>query len=340
MRCPQCQFENIPGRERCIRCNSVLAAVDAALEVYPPRMPAWRKPFRDVLRWLRSHRVAGTGAASGRVRLGLARIGSDPLVGLVAGVIPGLPHLLARRFREVSLLVLAWFLLLAAGVCLYGSGVGYLLVGLAIGLHVWIALQFGLLETITELVERAVVIMVVVGVLTLVYWGVPRALLHGYAGAHTALTIPALNVQAGDYLIVRRMARAPERLPRGTLVLVHPSRFRNERRDLFDDERTEMVGQVVGLPGEAINIRDHTYVVGEEVLDPARFPVPGWLQGASWRVDVPTDSYFISSSYQVTGHGRRLTAEAIRSVSVFTAEDIRGQAVLRWWPLSRRGFLE
>jgi hypothetical protein len=30
----------------------------------------------------------------------------------------------------------------------------------------------------------------------------------------------------------------------------------------------------------------------------------------------------------------------IEEVSVFPARAIRGQAFLRWWPLSRRGFIE
>jgi hypothetical protein len=278
--------------------------------------------------------------ATDRVRQGLARVGSDPFVGLVVSVVPGLAHLLRRRFREVSLLVLAWVILLASGVFLYGSGIGFLLIGLAIGLHAWIALQFGLFKEIAGFAERIVMTLVIVAVLTLLYRGLPRLLFHGYTGAHTALTIPALNVQAGDYLLVRRMVRAPERLPRGALVLVHPSRFRNSRRDVLDDERTEMVGQVVGLPGETAHIRDRVYVVGEEVLDPARFPVPEWLQGQSWRVDVPVDSYFVSSPYRVMGHGRRLTDDAVQNVSIFAADDIRGRAFMLWWPLSRRGFIE
>ena len=44
MRCARCEFENIPGQTRCIRCGSILEAGSAVIDIYPPRMPAWSKP--------------------------------------------------------------------------------------------------------------------------------------------------------------------------------------------------------------------------------------------------------------------------------------------------------
>jgi hypothetical protein len=335
VRCARCHFENIPGQERCVRCGSVLEAGAAALEVHPPRMPAWRRPFRYFTRWLRSHRPAG----SRRPAVAPRRAGSDLLFGLALNVVPGLGYLLRGRWREVRLLVAAWLVLVSAGIFFYGSTAGSLLLGLAIGIHTWIALRFSLFREITDFAGRAVATLLLVAVLAGLYRGVPRLLLPGYTGAYTALTIPDLNVRTGDYLLVRRR-RGSQALPRGTLVLVHPPRQRNMQRDPLDDGRAQMLGQIVGLPGEVVHVRGNVYVVGEQILKPERFPVPPWLRDRPVHVQVPADSYFVSSPYEVTVRGRQVTDEAIRNVSVFPADEIRGRAFLRWWPLSRRGFIE
>jgi type IV secretory pathway protease TraF len=269
---------------------------------------------------------------------------SDGVVGLLLSVIPGLPHFLKGRFREVSLYVALWFLCMALGLFLYGSAAGSLLIGLAIGLHAWIALQYGVFREVLDLAGRAGIVLAVVAVLTVLYWAVPRVAARGLATGHTSITIPAMNVEHGDFLLVLRIEDdAASGLPRGALVLFNPPAFRNAGRDLVANPNDAMIGQVVGLPGETIQIADTTYVADGQVLDPARYPVPGWLQRRPPKsgITIPRGTYFVSTEYGVHVHGQaRLTDGMIGNACLVSASDIRGRAFMRWWPLARRGFIE
>jgi hypothetical protein len=65
---------------------------------------------------------------------------------VAASIIPGLAHLLQRRFREIRWYFIGWLLALVLGLFLYGTSIGLGLVGLAIGLHAWIAVQHSFFE--------------------------------------------------------------------------------------------------------------------------------------------------------------------------------------------------
>ena len=339
MRCVRCHSENIPGQERCFKCGSVLEA-DAVVDVHPPRMSGWRRPLRGIIRSLRGSRAVPEKLPTRKIRHGLDKLASDGLIGLVLSIVPGLAHLLKRRFREVRMLVLLWAVLLAVGLFLYGSSTGSILIGLAIGVHAWIAIQFGLFKEITGFVERIVITLVVMVCFGVLYWAVPRLVFYGYTGGYTALTIPDMEISAGDYLLVRRTGHLEETLPRGTLVLVRPARMQNNRVDRFNREPL-MIGQIVGLPGETVRIANGFYAAGDEVLNPERFPVPRWLRRRRMTAAVGPRSYFVSLAYTLAGHGNILPADAaIRNVCLVKAEDIQGRAFMRWWPLARRGFIE
>jgi len=238
-------------------------------------MPGWQKPVRGLFRWLRGHHVAPqrlSGGNRGRVSAHVAKVLDqvpwDSLTGLLLSVIPGLAHLLKGRFREVRLHVALWGICLASGLFLYGCGVGFLLIGLAIGLHAWIGLQYGLFREITEFFARVGTTLVIVAVLTILYWTAPRVAAYGLATGRTPLTIPAMNVQQGELLLVRRLAvDSGSALPRGALVRFHPQGFRNTLYSRWATPSEATIGQIVGLPGETIQIRDGVFVVGGHRLD-------------------------------------------------------------------------
>jgi len=336
MRCPRCQFENIPGQERCVRCHSILEAGVAVTEVHPPRMHAWRRPFRAVARRLRRYHALPLAPSGRRAVRGLGRVVSSSLFALVLSVIPGLGHLVTGRLKEVRLLLPAWLVLLSCAVFCYGGGIGFLCLGLAIGVHAWIAVRAGFLNKAADFRGQVGIVGAAVLVLALVYWAAPRVLLPGYAGVHTALAVPGMKIQAGDYLLVRRISGASGQFSRGDLVMIHPPLLLNARRDIFDSQRTMTVGQIVGLGGEGVQIQDGVYTIGRQRLDPEQFPVPAWLQSGAWSIGVPADAYFVSSPYRVSRRGAVLvTADMIRSTSLFTAKGIRGKAFMRWWPLPK-----
>jgi hypothetical protein len=117
MKCLRCEFENIPGQARCIRCGSILEAGSEVIQIYPPRMPVWRRPFRDAMRCFRAWRFVPERPPTA-IRREFDRIASGHFGGLILSVVPGLAHLLNGRFREVWLFVLLWFIVLGAGLLL------------------------------------------------------------------------------------------------------------------------------------------------------------------------------------------------------------------------------
>ncbi len=341
MRCARCEFENIPGQTRCIRCGSILEAGGAVIEIYPPRMAAWRRPFRDAMRWLRGRRLMSKMPAV--VRRGCEVAIPNSLVGLVLNVIPGLPYLFTRRLREVWLLVLLWLVLLCASVFFYHSPTGGFLIGLTLAFHAWIAVRYGLIKEIEGLAERVALVVIVLIALAVLYWAVVHAVFRGFRGAYTSLTIPALNVSRGDYFLVRRVAAGGEPLPRGALVLIEPPGVVTGRwtQRLNQDQR--MIGQIVGLPGEAVRVQRNAYVIDGRRQDPNSLPVPGWLQRypprAATGIHVPARSYFVSSDYTARGNAA-MTDQAIGNVCIVRVSDLHGRAFLHWWPLHKRRFIE
>ena len=203
MRCPRCKFENIPGQGRCFKCGSVLGGQAAAVDVHPPRMARWKRPFRWLGRRFRRWRIVPRENTRFRVPDWLRVVSADALITVFLSVVPGLGHLIQKRFREVWWLCLAWLILILAGVFLYGGGLGYTLIGIGIGLHVWIAART-LVEEFDVMGWKIVAAAAVLVGLLLVYRLVPRLVTSDLVLGRTTLTIPYHKVQAGDYLLARR----------------------------------------------------------------------------------------------------------------------------------------
>jgi hypothetical protein len=93
--------------------------------------------------------------------------------------------------------------------------------------------------------------------------------------------------------------------------------------------------QIVGLPGEKIAIEKGQFVVDDEILDPERFPVPGWLKKKTFSKVLSKDEYFISALYRGTGYNEG----QMLSVCLKSQTQIEAKAFARWMPLSRKGFI-
>jgi len=340
MRCPQCQFENIPGQERCLRCGAVLQAGVVVGPVNPPRMARWKRPIRAALRWLRLRRALPEAPAIPRVQVlvpaFLKIMSADAFLGLILSIIPGLAHYVDGQFREIRWFVLGWLLALLAGIFFYGGGLGFLLLGLAVGLHGWIAVHYAQSKEQTDPLEKIRTVATVLVVFAFLYWGVRAVAFRGFVFGLSNLAIPNQNVQVGDVLLARRSRAHVDKLPRGSLILGNFHRLYGNQvtRDTY-----EMMGQVIALPGEKIEIIEGRFVVNGQELDVDKFPVPGWLSKERLSATIPTGSYFVSAVYQFYGHGMQLTSDAIRDVCVLKKGDIEAKAVMRWFPLAKRGFL-
>ena len=335
MRCQRCHFENVPGESRCFKCGSVLSGQSVAVDVHPPRMSKWRGPFRAMIRRLRCWKVLPEEVLYRWFPDWLKIMSWNAFAAVILSIVPGLAHLAQRRFKQIRWYFVGWAVFLLAGMFLYGSNMGFLLVGLAIAAHAWIAFHASLIKEHAEAGRRAFDIVMVLVLLAFIYWGIRVAAFRDFVWGYTSLTIPYQSVQSGDCLLARRSRAREETLPRGSLVLAG---FRGlGARQAGPNARFNTIGQIVALPGETIEIKGGRFIVNGRVLDSDRFPVPGWLSSRQMSATIPSGYYFVGTAYRVTGVN--LTGDMIRSVCILQKEDIEALVVMRWFPLARRGFL-
>ena len=368
----------MPGHAACFRCGSLLEAKAGAIEVHPPRAPAWKKPFRRIARRMRhfgaarkaegfAHRAAqrSATAAYGVTRLpGLPHSGSAPqwgelrlalrdaAIALALSIVPGLYHAVRHQFGAIRLYVISWFVSLVMGVFFFGQGLGSASMASAFVLHAWIAMDAVLItkrfkEKMTAPARMGWrLVGIAFGVLLLygAYLQIQRAvgLTIGLAG----IEVPAQRVELGDSILCRFLAASlkPPPLKRGDMVLV------TARELVYGDGRSgapgesvgETVGELVALPGDHVALSRDGFAVNGRVLDINEFSVPRSLHGESAALTLGKDEYFVTMEWRMRGHGVAVAADlpvAMRAC-VCRRPDVLARGVMRWFPFRKRGFLK
>ena len=339
MRCQRCQFENVPGESRCFKCGSILGGQNIPVDVHPPRMSKWQATFRSVIRRLRCWRVLPDGGVYAWVPQWMKIMSDNAFLSLILSIVPGLAHLIQGRFKQIFLYLVMWIVFLPAGVFLYGSDWGYLLIGFAIAMHAWIAFHSALLKEHEEFGSRVFDILFLLFFYAMFYCCIRLTVFRDFVFGYTALNIPHQKVQYGDCLLARYSLSQQQPLPRGSLVLVSPARvvLRDSVWRRWTNPYSRMIVQIVGLPGEEIKIAGDTFVVDGNNMDKERYPVPEWLRGRKIDgIHVSNGSYFINTVYNLTG---RVNAEMVNNVCQVKIYDVEARAIMQWLPLDRRGFL-
>ncbi len=132
------------------------------------------------------------------------------------------------------------------------------------------------------------------------------------------------TIEVGDRVLLWRLAYAfggePER---GDIVVF------TAPDDLEED--SDLIKRVIGLPGETVEIKNGTVYIDGEPLDETAYQhaVPEYEYGP---VTVPEDCYFM------LGDNRNRSVDSHEWEDPFISiDDIKGEAVFRYWPLSRMG---
>lgn len=265
----------------------------------------------------------------------------DWLWGVILSIIPGLAHLVQRRFREIRWFFVGWLVALALGLFLHGTNIGLVLIGLSVGLHAWIVVQHSIFGRLEDLRHKFAVVALTLVALGFAYWLAPAVIVPDLAGGYTSLTLPSQNILPRDYLLAWRDQVSRDSLSRGSLVLAQLGSVGQGQMPRAYRTGDAMVVQIVGLPGEMLTVQNGLYLVDGEPLDSEKYPVPQWLHERDVHAKLRSDTYFVSSDYNVRVHGRiEVTQSHIRAVCVVAREAIEARAFMRWLPLSRRGFIE
>lgn len=338
MQCTRCEFENMPGAATCFRCGAVLDSGQIVVDIRPPRAPAWKAPFRALRRRAAGARLCR--AAAERVDPRVTRTGFAGVV-LVLSVLPGLAHLYQKRFGDVWWQCFAWLFLLLTGLFFYGASGGIFLIGLAGGLHAWIILNAMTSEAAPKPFRQTMVMLLSISIIVLSFYHVVgRTAGRDIAGGYATQAVPCEHVYPGDYLLGRRSAVRDGDLPRGCMVLVDTTDVTyidGGYRSAGKGPR--VVAQLIGRPGEYVQMRDGVFAVNGSTYHPTVFPVPLWLAGKAINVRLGKGQYFLAIAYRVRGRADRLSTQAILGICVRPLESIEARMFVRWLPVRRRGFL-
>ncbi len=338
MRCPRCQFENMPGLDRCFQCGSALQAGPDPVEIQPPRMAGWKRLFRNLLRRGRGWHLIPETWRLPRLPEWFRNWTGESYLGILLSVIPGLAHLIQKRFGSVRRWIAIWAVMLLLAVCFFGGFGGMLFLGLALGAHAWIACNAGFFQEHENLAPRFTGIIAVSIVLYMLYGVVWRMALDrmNIVSGYSGVTVPFHQVDVGDFLLARHSVALPNNLQRGSLAAVNLRGVAGGRNHhLIGNRPVLQMVEIIGLPGERVELKDNQFRINGQTLDPEIYPVPGWLNKRSFSVTIPTGSYFVAAEYR----GIRFTDQDIIRVSTISFNQIEGKAILRWSPVLKRGWI-
>ncbi len=340
MRCPQCEFENMPNRDRCFQCGSVLKEAQTPLDVNPPRMAYWKRPLRYMFRCLRQQRViSSSNRMAKKIPLPrwMRKISHDAVISVIFSVIPGLSHYLQKRFKEIRWYCLAWGVVLCTSLFLYGSNTGMGLFGLTIGLHAWIAVHGATPKGGITFKNRVTSLMIMLVCVFGLYRLIGRTVFYDLADGYTNMNIPYHNIKSGDYLLAQRSNARKDSLLRGSMVLTNLPTI---GAGLYRSQNMQAFVEIVGLAGETVTVKNRRFIINGQEKNSEKYPVPNWFPKKEFTIVVPGNSYFINPDYKIRGDGMAINAVMVKNACVISANDIEARAFIRWMPLTRRGFLK
>ena len=326
MQCQRCQFENMPGQSRCFKCGSILEGEPGVLDIHPPRMASWKRPWRGVSRLMRRHSAVDT--VESKIPTKWVADNAEIIWGILLSSVPGFAHLLKGRFRRILWVWLLWLVFFAVNALLFRTSWGWRALGVAAAMHAWIALDIGLRAQLNEVLERVFALLILFVFFLLVYVVLAYAGLPGIEFRLTPLAIPGANVRSGDTLLLRTLADDPNALVRGTLVGFYAL-------GIGTRGRSGAIGQIVGLPNELVVIDQGVYTVDGTALSTHDYPVPTWISRRRVELLVGPNQYFVSSLYGRRGV-RGVRKDMIKRLCLVNKEAIASRATMLWWPLNRR----
>lgn len=132
------------------------------------------------------------------------------------------------------------------------------------------------------------------------------------------------NFYDGDYILTEKVMYRFREPKRGEVVV-----FQSPSRPDVD-----YIKRIIALPGETVSVHDGLIHIDGNPLDeeyqPTSQTVAGRFLADGEEFTVPEGTYF------VLGDNRMHSSDS-REFGTVALEDIRGRAVLRYWPLNRFG---
>jgi signal peptidase I len=139
------------------------------------------------------------------------------------------------------------------------------------------------------------------------------------------------TVLPGEYILVDKLTPRFDGYQRGDVIVFHPP----EGYSIGSEGEKPFIKRIIGLPNDTVEIESDGKVAvnGHELDEPYVFDQqPTTARPGDRRWTVPSGDYF------VMGDHRQASTDS-RDFGPIPAGNIIGRAWLRYWPLSRFGFL-
>ncbi len=318
----------MPGQARCFKCGSILEGEAGILDIHPPRMPSWKRPWRHLSRRLR-RRSPLAGAVESKIPTQWAAENADIIWGIILSIVPGFAHLLRGRFRRILWVWCLWLAFFGLNALLFQTAWGWRFLGVAAAIHAWMAVDVDLRAQLDQALERVLALLIAFVCFMVFYVVLAQVCPPGMEFVRTPLSIPSADVQKGDTLLLRPLTDESQALTRGALV-----GFR--ARAIGRGATLEAIGQVVGLPSETVVINQGVYSVNGTALPRDAYPVLAWFPTQRVELKVGPNQYFISSEYRRVRGRRRAGRDIVKRLCLVDKEAVESQATMLWWPLNRR----
>ncbi len=117
----------------------------------------------------------------------------------------------------------------------------------------------------------------------------------------------------------------------GERVVVLKTLFSVGRGDVIvfaspEDPGKDLIKRVVGLPGDAVEIRNGQVYLNGELFHEDYITPPTYYHERAIDETVPTDSFYVLGDNRPDSHDSR-------SFDAVSVQNVKGKVVVRWWPL-------
>lgn len=335
MECPNCGFQNVPGLRACARCQSLLDFSSVSID--PPRAA-------DVALPLSVRHAAARARASFRdawiVSVLDVRSIFHPDVDMAAlsrSIIPGWGHFhLGLKWFGVMLFGI-WIGLAAATIVLMGGGSGQLAYILLVGWHgVVISLILARPLSNQPVVRRALIGLLVYGLLNLAIYLPIRWVIHGFAVPFSVDGIVnSALLRNGDTVVQTGRWTRPREFRPGEIVVYEVNAIGEPGAYIRGGTG---VDRIIAGPGDLVTSDGTAIRVNGAPLRAGGASLGRMVSFRPFGVNLGHDQYFIIPSlFNIQGQQTLIFHSLLVRTCTVSDEQITGKVMFRSWPWSRFG---
>jgi hypothetical protein len=332
MQCSNCQFQNIPGVQTCGRCGASLQLASLAIDVHPPRASRAAKWLRRWFPTARYWRRIRSARVLSRIRISAWPADLQTPGVLLRMIVPGWAQRHLGRIGRARWIFWCYLGFLLSGLLFLGTLLGWLLMGMAIAVHVMSILDIvarGVVDFNQRLLHSAAAMFLLI---LIVYY--PASRLLSLVAAPQLFNVAAPPFAAGDVVLVNPSAYRwsdPQpgdvvqyRLPPQNVRLQDPGH--GARVYHLEGDR---IDRILARAGQRVTCKDGKLLVDGQ-------PSP-WLPLGSSLLPEGLDVAVPASSYLIFPSTEGLAPGVAPAVSIVSREQIVGWAYWRNQPLWRFG---